>query len=109
MTRLEPAQMAERLAQDIPDGSYVNLGIGMPVMVKASAGGGGRGMRRVEREDDLADAIAEWGETLDKLTQSALASGSEGDAYNATSLCGAPVGAITKRMIHHHFSKILHL
>ena len=33
MTRLEPAQMAERLAQDIPDGSYVNLGIGMPVMV----------------------------------------------------------------------------
>ena len=33
MTRLEPPQMAERLAQDIPDGSYVNLGIGMPVMV----------------------------------------------------------------------------
>jgi len=25
--------MAERLAQDIPDASYVNLGIGMPVMV----------------------------------------------------------------------------
>lgn len=33
MNRLTPAQMAERLAQDIPDGSYVNLGIGMPVMV----------------------------------------------------------------------------
>jgi acetyl/propionyl-CoA carboxylase alpha subunit len=32
--------------------------IGMPVMVKASAGGGGRGMRRVEREQDLAEAIA---------------------------------------------------
>ncbi|MCA8952413.1 MAG: ATP-grasp domain-containing protein [Planctomycetes bacterium] len=32
--------------------------IGFPVMVKASAGGGGRGMRRVEREADLADAIA---------------------------------------------------
>ena len=31
--------------------------IGMPVMVKASAGGGGRGMRLVEREEDLADAI----------------------------------------------------
>jgi len=27
------AQMAERAAQDIPDGSYVNLGIGIPEMV----------------------------------------------------------------------------
>src|SRR6187401_2160417 len=26
-------QMAERLAQDIPDGSYVNLGIGIPELV----------------------------------------------------------------------------
>ena len=33
MERRTPEQMAERLAQDIPDGSYVNLGIGMPVMV----------------------------------------------------------------------------
>lgn len=33
MQRLTPEQMAERLAQDIPDASYVNLGIGMPVMV----------------------------------------------------------------------------
>ncbi|MBM4060867.1 MAG: ATP-grasp domain-containing protein [Planctomycetes bacterium] len=32
--------------------------LGLPVMVKASAGGGGRGMRLVEREQDLADAIA---------------------------------------------------
>jgi acetyl-CoA carboxylase biotin carboxylase subunit len=32
--------------------------IGLPVMVKASAGGGGRGMRMVERESDLAEAIA---------------------------------------------------
>jgi geranyl-CoA carboxylase alpha subunit len=31
--------------------------IGLPVMVKAAAGGGGRGMRLVERESDLVEAI----------------------------------------------------
>ncbi|MSP76367.1 MAG: acetyl-CoA carboxylase biotin carboxylase subunit [Rhodospirillaceae bacterium] len=31
--------------------------IGMPVMVKAAAGGGGRGMRLVERDGDLLEAI----------------------------------------------------
>jgi propionyl-CoA carboxylase alpha chain len=32
--------------------------IGYPVLVKASAGGGGKGMRIVRRPDDLADAVA---------------------------------------------------
>jgi acetyl/propionyl-CoA carboxylase alpha subunit len=31
--------------------------IGFPIMVKAAAGGGGRGMRRVEQADDLAAAL----------------------------------------------------
>jgi len=31
--------------------------IGLPVMIKASGGGGGRGLRNVEREEDLAAAI----------------------------------------------------
>jgi geranyl-CoA carboxylase alpha subunit len=31
--------------------------IGFPVMIKASAGGGGRGMRRVEKSKDFADAV----------------------------------------------------
>jgi acetyl/propionyl-CoA carboxylase alpha subunit len=46
--------------QDSGDAQLIELAkkIGMPVMVKASAGGGGRGMRRVEREQDLAEAIA---------------------------------------------------
>ncbi len=33
MTPLSRAQIAWRIAQDIDDGAYVNLGIGMPVMV----------------------------------------------------------------------------
>ncbi|MCA9493202.1 MAG: ATP-grasp domain-containing protein, partial [Myxococcales bacterium] len=32
--------------------------IGFPVMLKASGGGGGKGMRRVDREEDLLDALA---------------------------------------------------
>jgi acetyl-CoA carboxylase biotin carboxylase subunit len=32
--------------------------IGLPIMLKASAGGGGKGMRMVEREEDLAGALA---------------------------------------------------
>ncbi len=33
-------------------------GIGFPLLVKAAAGGGGRGMRRVERAEDLPAALA---------------------------------------------------
>ncbi len=32
--------------------------VGYPLLVKAAAGGGGKGMRLVERRDDIADAVA---------------------------------------------------
>ncbi|CAN5419501.1 biotin carboxylase N-terminal domain-containing protein [soil metagenome] len=42
-----------------PDNTTVSLtDVGLPALVKASAGGGGRGMRIVRNADDLAEAIA---------------------------------------------------
>lgn len=37
---------------------HVAAEVGYPLIVKASGGGGGRGMRIVRREEDLADAVA---------------------------------------------------
>ncbi len=34
---------------------------GFPLLVKASAGGGGKGMRRVDRAEDLDEALASAG------------------------------------------------
>jgi acetyl/propionyl-CoA carboxylase alpha subunit len=47
---IEEAGAVERLVETA-------RGIGLPLLVKAAAGGGGRGMRRVDRLDDLAAAI----------------------------------------------------
>jgi 3-methylcrotonyl-CoA carboxylase alpha subunit len=44
--------------QDIATFTAAAKKIGYPVLIKASAGGGGKGMRIVEREADLADQIA---------------------------------------------------
>jgi acetyl-CoA carboxylase biotin carboxylase subunit len=48
--------------REIPGGSVEDFKaaakeIGYPVLLKAAAGGGGKGMRRVDREKDLADAL----------------------------------------------------
>ncbi len=46
-------------AEDADDASLLAAaaGVGFPLLVKASAGGGGRGMRRVDHPEDLAAAI----------------------------------------------------
>ena len=46
--------------KDQSDAAFVKAAekIGFPVMVKAAAGGGGRGMRLVEKKDQLASALA---------------------------------------------------
>jgi acetyl-CoA carboxylase biotin carboxylase subunit len=48
--------------------------IGFPVLLKASAGGGGKGMRRVERADELEDAFA-------RASAEALAAFGDGTLY----------------------------
>ncbi|MCK9896626.1 pyruvate carboxylase [Frankia sp. AgB32] len=49
-----------RASAPLPDGAGAAEAaeqVGFPLFVKASAGGGGRGLRRVERPADLADAV----------------------------------------------------
>lgn len=44
---------SDGVVRDIAEAKVICAQIGYPVMVKASAGGGGRGIRLVEREEDL--------------------------------------------------------
>ena len=46
------------LGDDLDDNIELAKKIGLPIMVKAAAGGGGRGMRVVDNIDDLGDALA---------------------------------------------------
>ncbi|HEU4674799.1 MAG TPA: biotin carboxylase N-terminal domain-containing protein [Motilibacteraceae bacterium] len=49
---------AEIASDDASEWTAAAHGVGYPLLVKASAGGGGRGMRLVEREQELAEAVA---------------------------------------------------
>jgi acetyl-CoA/propionyl-CoA carboxylase biotin carboxyl carrier protein len=55
-----PTARAEVIADlDDPDGIVATAAaVGYPVLVKPEAGGGGKGMKRVDREEDLLDAVA---------------------------------------------------
>ncbi len=45
-------------SSDRPDDAAEGERVGYPLLVKAAAGGGGKGMRVVERPEDLAEAVA---------------------------------------------------
>ena len=52
--------VSEGHAEESPDDTGLldhALDIGFPVIIKAVAGGGGRGLRRVEREEDFSEAL----------------------------------------------------
>lgn len=52
--RIPPDLYAKGLTTDVNDGLEATKRIGFPVMIKASEGGGGKGIRKCEREEDFA-------------------------------------------------------
>jgi acetyl-CoA carboxylase biotin carboxylase subunit len=47
----------EQPLREIKDAQRIARGLGYPVLLKAAAGGGGKGMRRVDREQDLESSL----------------------------------------------------
>lgn len=52
-----PVLQASELVTDVEEAEAAAEEIGYPIFVKAAGGGGGRGMRRIERSKDLKDAV----------------------------------------------------
>ena len=48
---------SDGIVDSLPEAKEIAAEIGYPVMVKASAGGGGRGMRMVFEPEDFASAL----------------------------------------------------
>ncbi|WP_164682329.1 acetyl-CoA carboxylase biotin carboxylase subunit [Streptococcus hyointestinalis] len=74
--------------------------IGYPVMLKASAGGGGKGIRKVERQEDLVAAF-------ESASQEALAAFGNGAMYIEKVIY--PARHIEVQVLGDHFGNIVHL
>lgn len=74
--------------------------IGYPVMLKASAGGGGKGIRKVERQEDLMAAF-------ESASQEALAAFGNGAMYIEKVIY--PARHIEVQILGDHFGNIVHL
>ena len=48
---------SEGVVKNIQDGLEIASSIGYPVIIKAASGGGGRGMRMVENEEDFINSF----------------------------------------------------
>ncbi len=60
--------------KDAADARRICDGVGYPVMLKAVAGGGGKGIRKVDRSENVAEAF-------ERASSEALASFASGDVY----------------------------
>jgi len=64
----------EGAVSDVEEAKRVALEVGLPVLIKASAGGGGKGMRIVEKIDELA-------EQMERAISEALSSFGDGSVF----------------------------
>jgi propionyl-CoA carboxylase alpha chain len=59
---------------DIPEAQKIAAGIGFPILIKASAGGGGKGMRIVEKAEDFV-------EQMDRAISEAMSAFGDGSVF----------------------------
>jgi len=72
--------------RDLEEARQVVRKTGFPILIKASAGGGGKGMRVVEREEELPEQI--------RLAKSEAMNAFGDDAVFIEKICGSPPGHI---------------
>ncbi len=86
--------------KDVKDAKKIAKKVGYPVMIKAAHGGGGRGIRKVEREEDIAAAFDAAGKE---------AMGAFGDGTLYMEKCISDARHIEVQIICDNFGNAIHL